>query len=100
MARWMVTKGARNLVLISRSGSATGKVKEFVDELTALGANILVRSCDVADKKSVDNLLSNELGNMPPVRGVVHGAMVLRVSRSFSQPFRLSNMIRMSCSRK
>jgi NADP-dependent 3-hydroxy acid dehydrogenase YdfG len=99
MARWMVTKGAHNLVLISRSG-ATGKVKELMDELTALGANVLVRSCDVADKKSVDSLLSNELGNMPPVRGVVHGAMVLRVSRSLSQPFLFSNMIRMSCSRK
>jgi soluble P-type ATPase len=87
MARWMVAKGARNLVLISRSGSATGKVKELVDELTALGANIFVRSCDVASKGSVENLLSNELGNMPKVRGVVHGAMVLRVSRSFPSVF-------------
>ncbi|PQE28509.1 beta-ketoacyl synthase domain-containing protein [Rutstroemia sp. NJR-2017a WRK4] len=78
MARWMVTKGASHLVLISRSGSATGKVKELVDELTTLGANVLVRKCDVARKDSVDNLLSNELDNMPPVRGVVHGAMVLR----------------------
>lgn len=80
MARWMVAKGAQNLVLISRSGSANGKVKEVLDELTAVGANVVVRSCDVVSKESVENLLSNELRNMPEVRGVVHGAMVLRVS--------------------
>ncbi|CZT04695.1 related to polyketide synthase [Rhynchosporium agropyri] len=77
MARWMVSKGARNLVLLSRTGSATGKVKELIDELTPLGANIVVRSCDVANAASVENLVNNELENMPPIRGIVHGAMVL-----------------------
>jgi len=80
MARWMVGKGAVNIVLISRSGSATGKVKELIDEMAVLGANILVRRCDVANPGSVDNLIHNELVGLPPVRGVVHGAMVLRVS--------------------
>ncbi|KAL5321033.1 hypothetical protein ACEPPN_011843 [Leptodophora sp. 'Broadleaf-Isolate-01'] len=78
MARWMVGKGARNLVLLSRTGSATGKVKELIDELTQLGANVVVRSCDVVDTSSVENIVTKELVNMPPVRGVVHGAMVLR----------------------
>jgi len=80
MARWMVSKGAGNIVLISRSGSATGKVKELIDEMATLGANIVVRRCDVASSDSVDHLFRNELVGLPPVRGIVHGAMVLKVS--------------------
>lgn len=81
-ARWMVGKGARNIVLVSRSGSETGKVKELIDEMAEVGAKIFVRSCDVADKASVDDLIANKLEGLPPVRGLVHGSMVLRVSFS------------------
>ena len=80
MARWMVGKGARNIVLVSRSGSVTGKVKELVDELAAAGANIVVRRCNVVNKAEVDELVQSGLQHLPPVRGVVHGTMVLRVS--------------------
>lgn len=79
MARWMVSKGARNLVLVSRSSSISGKVKELVDQLAIVGANIVVRRCDVADSKSVQSLI-HDLASMPEIRGVIHGAMVLHVS--------------------
>jgi len=79
MARWMVKKGARTIALVSRSGSVTGKVKELVDELAAVGANIVVRQCNVVNKADVDDLLATGLQGLPPVRGVVHGTMVLRV---------------------
>ncbi len=76
MARWMVGNGARNIVLVSRSGSASGAVQELTAELAAAGANIVVRKCNVADKASVDDLVANGLEGLPPVRGVVHGTMV------------------------
>ncbi|KAJ0161416.1 Lovastatin diketide synthase LovF [Colletotrichum tanaceti] len=78
MARWMIEHGARNLVLLSRSGSATGKVKVLVDEAAEEGAHVAVRACNVADKASVDQLFNAGLKGLPPVRGVIHGAMVLR----------------------
>ncbi|KAI1774242.1 ketoacyl-synt-domain-containing protein [Hypoxylon cercidicola] len=78
MARWMVSRGARHLVLVSRSGSATGKVKELIDEVAPVGAEIVVRRCDVASPASVDDLVKNNLEGLPPVKGVIHGAMVLR----------------------
>lgn len=84
----MVGKGAKNIVLVSRSGSATGKVKELVDELSILGANIAVHRCDVTDSAAVNSLISDELTGMPPVRGIIHAAMVLHVSSqqcSFTQ---------------
>ncbi|KAK3682255.1 polyketide synthase [Podospora appendiculata] len=78
MARWMVTNGAKNIVLVSRSGSVTGKVKELVDELAIAGANIVVRRCNVVNKSEVEELVNSGLQDLPPVRGVVHGTMVLR----------------------
>ncbi|KAK3942622.1 polyketide synthase [Diplogelasinospora grovesii] len=78
MARWMVGKGAKNIVLVSRSGSVTGKVKELVGELAAVGANIVVRRCNVVNKVEVDELINTGLQGLPPVRGAVHGTMVLR----------------------
>jgi len=79
IARWMVEKGAQTIVLVSRSGSVTGKVKEFVDDVALVGARVIVRRCNVSDATSVQNLIANELTDMPEVRGVIHGAMVLRV---------------------
>lgn len=78
MARWMVTRGARHLVLVSRSGSVAGKVKELVDEAALVGAEIVVRRSDVANPSSVEELVKHGLQGLPPVRGVIHGAMVLR----------------------
>jgi KR domain len=80
----MVDHGARNLVLVSRSGTVIGKVKKLVDELTLAGANVLVKRCDVSDKISVDALIRKDMISMPEVGGVVHGAMVLNVSNPLS----------------
>jgi NAD(P)-dependent dehydrogenase (short-subunit alcohol dehydrogenase family) len=80
MTKWMISKRAKNIVLLSRSGELHGKAKEQIDALNEGGANIVVRRCDVADRASVDELLSS-LHDLPPVRGVVHGAMVLNVSQ-------------------
>ncbi|KAI1101229.1 hypothetical protein F4804DRAFT_16950 [Jackrogersella minutella] len=80
MARWMVSRGARHLVLVSRSGSATGKVKELIDEAVTSDAEIVVRRADVANRSSVEELINHGLAGLPPVRGVIHGAMVLRMT--------------------
>ncbi|KAK5627480.1 hypothetical protein RRF57_003195 [Xylaria bambusicola] len=78
MARWMISRGARHLVLVSRSGSATGRVKELIDEAAEAGAEVIVQSCDVANVADVEELVNFGLEGMPPVRGLIHGAMVLR----------------------
>lgn len=80
MARWMVSRGARHLVLVSRSGSATGKVKELIEEVAEVGAKVIIQRCDVANPAEVEELVNFGLERMPPIRGLIHGAMVLRVS--------------------
>lgn len=80
MAKWMSSKGARNIVLVSRSAAINDKVQALIDELATSGTKVFVKPCDVASRQSVDALIKEEMKDLPPVRGVVHGAMVLRVS--------------------
>lgn len=75
----MPEKGARHLILISRSGAGE-QAQETLDKLRAEGVNVEVGRCDVGDAREMDQTLAPVLQRMPPVRGVVYGAMVLRVS--------------------
>ncbi|EED24614.1 polyketide synthase, putative [Talaromyces stipitatus ATCC 10500] len=78
MTKWMSNKGAKNIVLISRSGFVTDKLKTLIHELGFHGTKILVKACDVSSRADIDKLLMGELIHFPPVRGVLHGAMILR----------------------
>ena len=81
MARWMSSKGARNIILVSRKASPVNdKVQALIEELAANGTLVTIRACDVSSKQSVETLIRDDMKDLPPVRGVVHGAMVLRVS--------------------
>jgi NAD(P)-dependent dehydrogenase (short-subunit alcohol dehydrogenase family) len=81
IATWMVKNGAKNIVLLSRRGALEGKAQNQIDALNEAGANVVVRSCDVADRADVERLVYTGLIDMPPVRGIIHGAMVLHVSQ-------------------
>ncbi|KAL3425313.1 polyketide synthase [Phlyctema vagabunda] len=78
MSSWMIQKGARNIVLLSRSGTTTGKVAELIDQAKIQGAKVVVQPCDVADKGNVERVVRNGVAGMPPIRGLIHAAMVLR----------------------
>jgi NADPH:quinone reductase-like Zn-dependent oxidoreductase/acyl carrier protein len=76
VARWMVDKGARNLVLLSRTGrSADGD--KAVDSLRAAGANVMLVKADVSDEADVAHVLDDVQKSMPPLRGIVHAAGVI-----------------------
>lgn len=78
MAKWMVLKGARSIVLLSRSGKTDGKVGQLIEDVRPMGATITVKACDVADAPSVQALVQECSRTLPPIRGVIHAAMVLR----------------------
>lgn len=82
MAEWMVHKGARHLVLLSRSGTLRGQAASQIDALRKIGADIVVCSCNVSNREEVEDLVRHRLSDLPPIRGVVHGAMVLNVSQA------------------
>jgi len=72
-ARHLVTAhGVRNLVLASRGGGGA----DLAAELTALGASVAVRACDLGDRDAVARLLDGIPADHP-LTGVVHTAGVL-----------------------
>ena len=70
-ARWLVARGARNLVLLGREGARTPEQQQAV---SALGAQVEVACVDVADEAELARLLER-LGQR--LRGVVHAAGVI-----------------------
>jgi NAD(P)-dependent dehydrogenase (short-subunit alcohol dehydrogenase family) len=94
MAKWMSSKGAKNIVLVSRRAAINDKVQALIDSLAPLGVRIVVKACDVSSQQSVEDLINKEMKDLPPVRGVIQGAMVLRVCLLLS-PCPAFNMFRL-----
>ncbi|KAJ5762185.1 uncharacterized protein N7511_005567 [Penicillium nucicola] len=81
LARALVNRGARHLILMSRSaGSSSFENQLFVESLIAEGANVILKSCDVANKIELTKALVECASSLPPIKGVIQGAMVLRDS--------------------
>ncbi|PGH05127.1 hypothetical protein AJ79_06875 [Helicocarpus griseus UAMH5409] len=75
---WLAEKGARHIIVISRSGGSDERVKKMVNDLGTNGVTVVVCQCDTSKKEEVEAKLATILPQMPAVRGVIYGAMVLR----------------------
>ncbi|WP_455569400.1 type I polyketide synthase [Streptomyces rapamycinicus] len=74
VARHLVeARGVRRLVLTSRRGLAAEGAEELCAELSALGAEVSVVACDVADREA----LAEVIARIGDLSGVVHAAGVL-----------------------
>lgn len=80
ITRWLSTQGARNIVLASRSGMSQTSTCELVDELKGQGVKVIVYACDIGEEEQVAKAIKDIQETMPPIRGVLHGAMVNQVS--------------------
>jgi NAD(P)-dependent dehydrogenase (short-subunit alcohol dehydrogenase family) len=80
MAKYMVEHGARTIVLLSRSGGGKEMAAQLRDEIQCPDARILAKKCDASDEEQVRQLVDDCAKSLPPICGVIHAAMVLRVS--------------------
>ncbi|KAK8130893.1 polyketide synthase [Apiospora sp. TS-2023a] len=78
ITKQMIERGARHVVLLSRSGKVSDDIKKLMDFGEPLGASVHVKSCDAGDESSVKSVLQEIQKTLPPIRGIVHAAMVLR----------------------
>jgi acyl transferase domain-containing protein/NADPH:quinone reductase-like Zn-dependent oxidoreductase/NADP-dependent 3-hydroxy acid dehydrogenase YdfG/acyl carrier protein len=76
-AEWLADRGARHLVLIGRRGPGADESKTALARLERKGVRVLARSCDVTDRAALEALMAEIAATLPPLRGIVHAAMVI-----------------------
>lgn len=81
ITRWMADQGARNIIILSRSAGRSEQAAALADDLGQLGCRVKAVSCDVSSGSGIAHALRQcQEDGLPPVRGVIQGAMVLKVS--------------------
>jgi len=76
----MAKKGAKYLIVPSRSGATSQAAIAMVDELKKLNITIVTPKCDVSSSDSLSQVVEEYSHKMPPIRGCINAAMVLNVS--------------------
>lgn len=76
-AEWLAAKGARHLVLISRSGPSADSAKEAIARLEQQGVKVHAAACDITDRQALAALLADIGRSLPPLKGIVHAATVI-----------------------
>jgi NAD(P)-dependent dehydrogenase (short-subunit alcohol dehydrogenase family)/acyl carrier protein len=76
-SKWLAERGARNLVLVGRSGASTQEAIDGVKDLESAGTRVVVKQADVTDFVQMQRVFDDIGETLPPLRGVIHSAMVL-----------------------
>ena len=73
----LARSGARHLIIMSRSGGDDERSQRVIRDLEALGAQVQIAKGDVSDLDDTRRVFKE---SSRPIKGVIQGAMVLRVS--------------------
>ncbi|WTW99070.1 SDR family NAD(P)-dependent oxidoreductase [Streptomycetaceae bacterium NBC_01309] len=76
VARWLASRRAEHLLLVSRSGAAAPGADELAAEIRALGAEVSYAACDVGDRDALAAVLEAIPGERP-LTAVFHAAAIL-----------------------
>lgn len=77
IAKWLGEKGVKQLVLLSRSGIKSDEAKAAVVAMEANGTKVYAPASDITSEADVRSVVEKVKAEMPQLRGIFHGAMVL-----------------------
>jgi NADPH:quinone reductase-like Zn-dependent oxidoreductase len=80
ICRLLATHGAKHIVTLSRRSPSDEDRQAFEADMAQLGAALHIVKCDIIDESSMTEAASICQESLPPVKGVIHAGMVLRVS--------------------
>lgn len=78
-AQWMVSRGARNLILLSRTGAGGAAAKNLVARLISQGVCVATPSVDISNLSWLKKEINKLEERMPPIRGCIQATVALRV---------------------
>lgn len=76
VAKWLISKGAKHIVLTGRNASSEA-AKELFSATEANGAIIHAVAADISRDEDVSRLMQTLRNEWPPLKGVVHSAGLL-----------------------
>jgi surfactin synthase thioesterase subunit/aryl carrier-like protein len=79
IGKWLVEKGAKHLVLISRSGPKTEYDNYWIDQLKKSGINVMLENINLSSLSDVQASVKR-ITAVAPIGGLIHGAAVLQDS--------------------
>ncbi|MFF2851895.1 type I polyketide synthase [Streptomyces sp. NPDC058001] len=79
LAHRLADHGAEHLVLTGRRGTAAPGAGELRAELEAKGVRVTIAACDATDRAALGDLVHRLRADGPPVRAVLHTAVVADV---------------------
>ncbi|PVH93340.1 ketoacyl-synt-domain-containing protein [Periconia macrospinosa] len=80
IARWMASKGARFLILLSRKGPVSAEALCLLQELENQGVSVSAPACDIADADALHDAIFRCGQEFPPIRGCINSTMVIKDS--------------------
>ncbi|RCJ24917.1 hypothetical protein A6S26_17070, partial [Nostoc sp. ATCC 43529] len=85
VAEWLVDKGARYLVVLSRSGANTPQKQEAIKHLEQAGVQVVILMVDVSNRTAMESVFHRLQELAPPIRGVIHIAGIEGNSQPITQ---------------
>lgn len=80
LARWMASRGAMSLIILSRSSASSPEKVELIADLDIMGCKVHSLVCDVADVSSLQQLSEEAFSDLPAIKGCIQASMVLGAS--------------------
>ncbi|OOO04460.1 Beta-ketoacyl synthase [Aspergillus oryzae] len=77
-ALWLADHGARTIIFVSRSGLSGASSQRTIQGLNEKGVRTIIHACDISQSDQVEKMVNDLQETVPPIRGVIQGAMILR----------------------